>query len=287
MPEAEATTGTDPLVERALRARMARAPQWRTAEHHAAYLLPYLTPGMELLDVGCGPGSITRGLAKRVAPGRTLGVDLKREYLPPPSTAGAGVEEGEPRFTVGDVQALPFADARFDAAHAHALFQHLADPTAAMTELHRVLRPGGILAVADWDRALTILHPAPPLLMRALSWLDVLREQDGGDPRAGRKLAELMARAGFVRPRMTVVAEGLTTARTARDTGEYWAATFEQEPTRVRLIDAGLTTKDELTAVPAAWRAWGQEPGALIITHWFCAVAWKARDAELNADSAR
>lgn len=276
MPEPEATTGTDPLVARALHARMTRAPQWRTAEHHAAYLLPYLTPGMELLDVGCGPGSITRGLAERVAPGPTLGVDLKREYLPPASAAD---DQDALRFAVGDVLALPFADERFDAAHAHALFQHLADPLAAMTELHRVLRPGGILAVADWDRTLTILHPAPPLLMRALSWLDVLREQDGGDPRAGRKLAELMARAGFARARMTVVAEGLATARTARDTGEYWASTFEQEPTRVRLIDAGLTTKDALTAVPAAWRAWGQEPGALMITHWFCAVAWKARAA--------
>src|SRR5216110_3547151 len=53
----------------------------RTAEEAAAFLLPELRPGMRLLDVGCGPGSITRGLAERVAPGEVIGIDLSRETL--------------------------------------------------------------------------------------------------------------------------------------------------------------------------------------------------------------
>lgn len=252
---------------------MGRAQRWRTAEHHAGYFLPYLTPGMDLLDVGCGPGAITRGLAQQVAPGRTMGIDLRREYLP---ESAAGDLAGAPCFLVADVHDLPFENERFDAAHAHALFQHLSDPLGALSELHRVLRPGGIVGVADWDRELVILHPAPALLSRALSWLGVLREQEGGDPRAGRKLAELLARAGFERATMTVVADGLATARTSRESGEHWAATFEQEATRVRLAELGLATAAELAEVGAAWRAWGNEPGAILIAHWFCAVAWKA-----------
>src|SRR5207244_13106415 len=53
----------------------------RTAEEAAAFLLPELRPGMRLVDVGCGPGSITRGLAERLAPGQVVGLDLSRETL--------------------------------------------------------------------------------------------------------------------------------------------------------------------------------------------------------------
>src|SRR6188472_2086916 len=52
-----------------------RSHEWRTAENSAAYLLPHLQPGMDLLDVGCGPGTITLDLARLVAPGHVVGVD--------------------------------------------------------------------------------------------------------------------------------------------------------------------------------------------------------------------
>src|SRR2546428_13063851 len=64
----------------------------RTAEEAAAFLLPALRRGMRLLDVGCGPGSITRGLAERLAPGQVVGLDLSRETLaaarPAPAAPG-------------------------------------------------------------------------------------------------------------------------------------------------------------------------------------------------------
>jgi ubiquinone/menaquinone biosynthesis C-methylase UbiE len=260
-----------PLIERALQEGMARAPFLRTARHHAGYLLPYLRPGMDLLDVGCGPGSITFELARYVAPGRTLGADLHREWLP----AAAERDAAAARFVVADVCRLPFADASFDAAHSHALFQHLSDPIAALTELHRVLRPGGVIGVADWDRELASIHPSDETLQRSLAWLGALRRGEGGDPQAGRRLAERLARAGFERPAMHVVAQGLATRRTARDTGERWAATFEDAATRQQLIDLGIASAADLAALPAQWRAWGREPGAFVLTHWFCAVAYR------------
>ena len=265
-----ATPRPHPLIDRALQTRMARAQFLRTARHHAGYLLPYLRSGMDLLDVGCGPGSITTELARLVAPGTAIGVDLRAATLP----SHAAREASAARFVIADVCRLPFADASFDAAHAHALFQHLADPLAALQELHRVLRPGGVIGLADWDRELVVLHPRAEPLERSFAYLAALRRNEGGDPQAGRRLAERLAQAGFERPAMQAIAEGLATRRSALETGETWAKAFEDAATRTRLLALGVATAEELDALPAAWREWAHAPGAFMLTHWFCAVAF-------------
>ena len=58
-----------------------RSHRWRTADNSAAYLLPHLRPGAALLDVGCGPGTITCDLAGRVGPGRVVGIDVGHDQL--------------------------------------------------------------------------------------------------------------------------------------------------------------------------------------------------------------
>jgi ubiquinone/menaquinone biosynthesis C-methylase UbiE len=259
-----------PLIDRARQTRMARAQSLRTARHHAGYLLPYLRAGMDLLDAGCGPGSITTELARLVAPGTAIGIDRPHATLP----ERPGREASSARFVVADVCALPFADASFDAVHAHALFQHLADPFAALRELRRVLRPGGVIGLADWDRELLFLHPRAEPLERSFAWLAALRRSEGGDPQAGRMLAERLTRAGFERPAMHVVAEALATRRSALETGETWARTFEDASTRARLLALGVVSEAELDGLPAAWRDWARSPGAFMLAHWFCAVAF-------------
>src|SRR6266849_2800773 len=102
----------------------------RTAENSAAYLLPYLRSGMSLLDVGCGPGTITHDFARRLAPGEVIGVD--REQAPLAEANALAAETSNLAFAVGDVYALDFVDASFDIVHAHQLLQHLTDPVAAL-----------------------------------------------------------------------------------------------------------------------------------------------------------
>src|SRR3954466_9073741 len=149
-----------------------RSQTWRTVDNSAAYLAPHLRPGLLVLDVGCGPGTITVDLATRVAPGRVVGLDLSDEPLAEArglaERAGVAVS-----FEVCDVYALAEPDDSFDVVHAHQVLQHLTDPVAALREMARVCRPGGLLAVRDVDYAATTWFPADPALDR---WLALYSE---------------------------------------------------------------------------------------------------------------
>jgi ubiquinone/menaquinone biosynthesis C-methylase UbiE len=142
-----------------------RSHNWRTAENSAGYLLAALRPGFELLDVGCGPGTITVDLARLVAPGRVIGIDRAPEVLAQASAhaSGQGVSI---ELRAGDVYALQLPDASFDVVHAHQLLQHLSDPVRALSEMRRVLRPGGLVAARDGDYACFAWAPRDPLLNR-------------------------------------------------------------------------------------------------------------------------
>ena len=100
----------------------------RSAPSNAGHLLPHLRPGMRVLDLGCGPGSISIGLAQAVAPGKLYGIDLERSQvdIARAGARAAGVDNAE--FAVGDAVRLPFADGFFDVAHCHALLMHVANP---------------------------------------------------------------------------------------------------------------------------------------------------------------
>ena len=89
---------------------MLRSHRWRTAENSAGYLLAHLRPGLDVLDLGCGPGTITVDLAARVAPGRVLGIDTSAEVV----EQARALEVDGVTFAVGDAYALDVPDGSFD-----------------------------------------------------------------------------------------------------------------------------------------------------------------------------
>jgi ubiquinone/menaquinone biosynthesis C-methylase UbiE len=123
----------------------------RTASQEAAFFLRFLRPGMRVLDLGCGPGSITLGLAEAVAPGEMVGVDVQPSQVAQAQALSAARGVMNVRFEVADVYRLPFPDGSFDALFAHAVLMHLREPARALVEVRRVLRPGGIVGVRDSD----------------------------------------------------------------------------------------------------------------------------------------
>lgn len=243
---------------------MLRSHTWRTAENSAAYLLPALRPGLDLLDVGCGPGTITVDLARRVAPARVIGIDRASDVLKQ-ARALAGAQNTSIEWHVGDVYDLPFPAASFDVIHAHQVLQHLADPVRALKEMRRVLRPGGVVAVRDGDYASFAWAPHDPLLTR---WLDLYRavaRRNAGEPDAGRFLKGWALAAGFRHVEATSSTWTYADEESCAWWGGLWADRCELSSLGDQAIEYGLSTREEITAIAAALRAWATQPDAFFM----------------------
>ena len=102
----------------------------RTAETDAAFFLPYLEPGMRLLDVGCGPGSISVGLALRVEPAPTVGMDASESVIETARSLAKAKPARYLTFEVGNIYEPHFRAENFDAIFAHQVLQHLRRPAS-------------------------------------------------------------------------------------------------------------------------------------------------------------
>ena len=159
----------------------------RSAGSNAQHLLPHLQAGMTLLDLGCGPGSITAGLAQAVHPGRVWGVDFNQEQLQQARGQADALGLENLRFLKADGLNLPFPDNSFDAVHCHGFLMHSTSIRQQMTEILRVLKPGGILASRDMDVPTSFIAPA----VHGQNIFEMLAEvirREGGDPWMGRRL---------------------------------------------------------------------------------------------------
>lgn len=175
---------------------------FRTASREAAFLLAHLQPGMSVLDCGSGPGNITIGIAQAVAPGKVIGVDIQQMSVEAARDLAASEKVDNVGFKVADINHLPFPDATFDAAFAHATIQHLSDQMGALREMRRVLRPGGICAVADGDRQSSFRHPDWPELEQEQELTLRVHEWAGANALYARDLKRMMLDVGFRDVRM-------------------------------------------------------------------------------------
>jgi 2-polyprenyl-3-methyl-5-hydroxy-6-metoxy-1,4-benzoquinol methylase len=229
--------------------------RWRTVENSAGYLAPHLRAGLDLLDVGCGPGTITVDLAARVAPGRVVGIDVSPAPLDEARAAAdrAGVDV---EFAVGDVYALAAADDSVDVVHAHQVLQHLTDPVAALREMARVCRPGGLVAVRDVDYAATTWFPANPGLDRWLALYGQVARRNDAEPDAGRRLLAWAHAAGLREVTATTSAWCWATPAEREWWGSSWAGRATASAFAEQAVAYGLASAGELDAIAAAWREW-------------------------------
>ena len=239
----------------------------RGAADSAAYLLAHLNAGMDLLDVGCGPASITADLAERVTPGRVVALDAASGALEAARATlrDRGLSE-QVEVTSGDVMALPFEDASFDVVHAHQVLQHLADPVGALAEMRRVTRPGGIVAVRDAVYSAMTWFPEPAGMEQWRSVYMATARANGGEPDAGSRLLSWARAAGFADASASASTWCYATPADRAWQSQTWAqrclTSFGP-----RAVELGLADRADLETMAQAWRQWGDSEDA-----WFVVV---------------
>ena len=241
----------------------------RTAESHGQEILGHLRPGMDLLDLGCGPGSITVGLARAVSPGRVTAIDREGSQIALLVARAAAEGVSNVAALAGDALALPLGDASVDAVFSHALFEHLPDPVAALREVTRVLRPGGVVVVVSPDWGGFVLAPSEPEVDEAISFYERIQTAKGGDVRAGRSLGAHMRRAGLSDVTMSARYEVYEDRAAIAD---YLASRIEASPDQDHSVELGWASAANVRGLARALREWSAIPGGMFAQAWISAT---------------
>lgn len=240
----------------------------RTAADSAAYLLPHLREGDKVLDVGCGPGTITLDLADSVGGGHVIGIEPVAEPLVIAAKNAADRGDSRTSFVQADVHDAPWPDETFDVVHAHQVLQHLTDPVGALREMMRLAAPGGIVAVRDVDYASMVWFPEAPALT---DWLDLYRalaRANGAQPDAGRRLIAWAHEAGLRDLTPSASVWNYAIPEHTRWWGESWAQRALHSTFAEQALSRGLATQADLDRISEAWTAWSTHPDAwFAMTH--------------------
>ena len=232
-----------------------RSHRWRTAENSCAYLLPHLRADMTLLDVGCGPGSITADLADRV--GRVVGVDRSPEAVAAARADHPGID-----FRVADLHDL---DEHFDVVHAHQVLQHLQDPVAALARLASLAR---LVAVRDSDYPGFLWHPADERLDRWRETYLAVTRRNGANADAGRRLPAWAHEAGLTDITFSTSTWTFADPDDRGWWGQLWAERTEATTFADQAVAYGVATPGELAEMAEGWKAWAAEPdGVFVVVH--------------------
>ena len=230
----------------------------RDLESHGFFLLPLLQGGFDVLDAGCGPATISADIADAVFPGKVTALDISSSELDQGRRLAEGREIVNLELVAASVYEMPFPESSFNVVFSLDLLEHLSEPLRALEQFHRVLRPGGFIALSspDWD-AIEI-SPLPMALGRAINAYRDLEERNGGNSRAGFHLRQWLIEAGFA-----PISHG------------EWIEKYE-EPRRVaQYLGLQLETAG-LFHHATALRDWARDPAARIRQTWKYATGVRA-----------
>ena len=237
----------------------------RTAGEAAAFVRHMINPDMRILDAGCGPGSISCGLAEWVPEGEVIGIDLAESIVE--HARGRAVDEGVDNvaFEQGDVYHLRFAAGSFDVVYAHQLLQHLAEPVEALREFMRVLKPGGVVAVRDADYGTMTHFPHQAGIDRFFEIYSQVARANGGEPNAGRRLLSWVRSAGFRGAEMTTSSWTYATPASRADWADLWSGRTGVSKYIERVEELGVSDRVELAELGTLFQDWASTPDAVFM----------------------
>lgn len=240
-----------------------RSHATRTAANSCAYLLPYIKPTDRILDIGCGPGSITLDLAGYVPDGSITGIDIESARPALEAAQQLAADEGKDKvtFQVGDVSKLPFDDGSFNIVHVHQVIQHVPDPVGALMEMRRVCQAGGLIAV----REVAEMVWYPDSLDEFFALYKKVAAWTGGTPFCGKQLKALARKAGF-KSEEIVMQDASTwcysTLETVKTWATMWADRIAGSSFKSNAFNSGFATKDDLDRLRNVWLEFAKEEDA-------------------------
>lgn len=234
-----------------------RAHASRTVENSAAFVIPHLTAGTSVLDVGCGPGSITCDFAGLVAPGQVIGLDRSPDIVAQATELATERGVDNVTFRTGNIYDLDFEDESFDLVHAHQVLQHLTDPVAALREMRRVAKPGAIVAVRDADFHGMSWYPEVPELDDWMELYQKIARRNGAEPDAGRRLVSWAQQAGFTQVAPTSSNWLYATAQQRAWQSRVWSERVLHSAFAEQALEYGFANEADLARIAAGWRRWG------------------------------
>ncbi|EIN04870.1 ubiE/COQ5 methyltransferase [Punctularia strigosozonata HHB-11173 SS5] len=245
-----------------------RSHSWRTVDNSAAYLVPHLKPDLRILDVGCGPGTITIDLARHVPQGHVVGVEYSPDPLDGARTLAAQEGVNNVEFVTGDVHALQYPDNTFDVVHAHQVLQHIRDPVQALREMRRVTKAGGIVAARESGAMLW--YPRLPAFDEWKELYNRIAKARGGNPDPGSYIHVWAKEAGF--DRASIKCSVGTWCFSTQDERKWWGNMWADRSVGSAYADIavgdGHCAREDLERLAAAWRDWVQnEDGWFSIAH--------------------
>ena len=229
---------------------------------HGAHLLPYLKPGLRVLDFGCGPGTLTIDLARMVEPGEVHGVDMEASQV---ELANSSAEAGglhNVTFHVGDATDLPFDDDSFDIAHCHSVLMFVPDTRSLLTEVMRVLKPGGIISSRETIIESSFLEPAFYNLSDLWELYSNFVRFDDGHPEMGKEMKDHLLKAGFLDIRASASFNVFNSTEEVAFFRDFVVGWFLSDEIVDAAVEYGAGSRRQFDDVRRALEQWKGHPSA-------------------------
>ena len=234
-----------------------------SAETQASYLLGHIRPGLRVLDFGCGPGTISVGLARAAAPGEFHGVDMEESQIELARSAAMAQGLDNALFHVGDVTDLDFEDDFFDVAHCHNVLMHVPDTAGVLEEIKRVLKPGGIIGCREMICGSSFTHPDFGVIRKAWDIFEDLLAADDGHPQMGRDLKTQLLKAGFANVSASAMFDIYSAPQDVKFIYRVANLWFLAPEIMEAAIKYGAATKELCDRIGVAYKRWSEHPGAI------------------------
>lgn len=235
---------------------------WRTAKNSLGFLLSHIKQTDKILDVGCGPGTISVDISQYVPEGIVYGIDTEKELIDDARREAASQKVTNVDFRIGSATLLPFEDNVFDIVYAHQVLLHLSDPVQALSEMMRVVKKDGIVCCRDADLDSVIVYP--------LQYANPIGNTFVGKSRrstssiyGGRELVHKALKAGFQQDKITFSTSSWCIASS---TDRKWF--HELYKKRISSSEDKVGDKFTKKEIADAWTEWeASEDGVLILVH--------------------